>query len=76
MEDGAHPPEISISRTSTISNKVKQKQTWQDDKKANPQSAKPSPKINTYNSWNPYHQWKGPKHETWGSKYHGPDVGW
>lgn len=69
-EDGSHPPEISISRTSSAGSK--NNQTPNGPK----QDGRPAPRVYTNNTWNT-RQWRPPKHATWGSKYaHSPDVEW
>ena len=62
-EDGSHPPEIAISRTSSASSK--NKQNLQESQQQNA----PSPKLYTNNKWTP-HQWRTGKRPTWGSKFH------
>ena len=68
LEDGSHPPEISISRTSSAGSKNNQNGPKQGDR--------PAPRVNTNNTWNA-RRWRPPKHATWGSKpAHSPDVEW
>jgi hypothetical protein len=67
-EDGTHPPEISVSRTSSASSRIK------DRSKDILSAERPNPTVNTNTPWGS-HPWHA-KHSTWGSKFGQDSVKW